>query len=1132
MGTVFACAAGIGERQSLQQSHAPARFALFGLLSLVACGSSGSTPPSGAPPSVAPTPVAAARVLDIADFAAADGFIIQGDEINDSLGRSVSNAGDVNNDGIDDLIIGAWGNDAGGTNAGAAYVIWGKAGATRANLDPSEFTASDGFIVQGGAAGDLLGWLVSAAGDVNNDGYADLIIGASESGGVGGTKSGAAYVIWGKAGTVRSDINAANFDAKDGFIIWGAAANDELGTSVAAAGDVNGDGIADLIVGAPYSDDGGRTNSGVAYVIWGKTGAVRGNIDTSDLGDNGFIIRGRKVNNELGISVSAAGDVNGDGIADLIVGAPNSLYGEAYVIWGKKEAMRDDIETSNLAIDDGFVIWGDAADDGLGALVSATGDINNDGYDDLIIGARYGDNGGENAGEAYVIWGKPGATRIGIDTTNFSSADGFIIRGDTKYDWLGRSVAAAGDINNDGYADLIVGANGGNNGGENAGEAYVIWGKAGATRANIDVTNLTDNDGFIIQGDAAFDRFGWAVSAAGDVNKDGYADLIVGTPFGNNGGEQAGKAYVIYGKSDDFGAVVKVRADNIADVRRTLNTENLAATEGFIVQGDIVGDWLGVSVSAAGDVNNDGYADLIVGVGYGESSGTEAGDAYVIWGKPGATRPNLDTSKFSVSDGFVIQGGTESDFVGWGVSGAGDVNNDGYDDLIIGAPFVDDGGDNAGVAYVVWGKAGAGRTNINANDFLASDGFVIQGGAANDQFGISVSAAGDVNNDGYDDLIVGANGGNNGGDTAGKAYVIWGKTGVTRANIDTENLATSDGFVIQGENEGDRLGYSVSAAGDINKDGYSDLVVGAAYRDAVETDVGTAYVIWGRAGATRSPIDTENLATTDGFIISGDEKDDALGYSVSGAGDVNNDGYDDLIVGANGGSNGVGTAGKAYVIWGKAGATRTNIDAGALTATDGFTIRGDAEHDRFGYSVSAAGDLDSDGYDDLVVGAIYGNDGGENAGEAYVIWGKAGAKRADIDTSSLAVSDGFIIRGHADFDNLGYAVSAAGDINNDGYDDLIVSANLGDDGGTDAGEAYVIWGGMHLRNATLAKDPDAGYQSIRVFDAALETADDAFDLSDPFIDGKGVDSYAEYVLSDSEELYFAGLDTAYVFDGG
>jgi len=327
---------------------------------------------------------------------------------------------------------------------------------------------------------------------------------------------------------------------------------------------------------------------------------------------------------------------------------------------------------------------------------------------------------------------------------------------------------------------------------------------------------------------------------------------------------------------------------------------------------------------------------------------------------------------------------------------------------------------------------------------IGDDGFIIQGDIAGDQAGTSVSSAGDVNGDGIDDIIIGAPKGNNGGLYAGEAYVVFGTEGVTRSNIDLTNLGSAGfiiqgdapadlsslgtaGFIIQGDAASDRAGYSVSSAGDVNGDGIDDLIVGAPNGDDGGITAGEAYVIFGTAGATRANVDLSSLGSA-GFIIQGNVVLDYSGFSVSSAGDVNGDGFDDVIVSAHyGDPGGYSYAGQAYVVFGTAGATRANIDLSNL-GDAGFTIEGEAAGDRAGQSVSAAGDINGDGIDDLIVGAPEGDDLGINSGESYVVYGTLGATRADVDLSSLG-TDGFILRGDTSGDNSGYSVSAAGDVN-------------------------------------------------------------------------------------------------------
>jgi Ca2+-binding RTX toxin-like protein len=1068
--------------------------------------------------------VTTARVIDLSVLAPGQGFTIQGDVAIDQAGFSVSSAGDVNGDGIDDVIVGALYGGDGGAYAGAAYVIYGRLDGTRGTLDLTGLAArpEDGFIIQGEASYDYAGWSVSSAGDVNGDGIDDVIIGAPR-GDDGGDAAGEAYVVYGVAGSSRGTVNLASLAAADGFIIQGDAAIDQAGLSVSSAGDVNDDGIDDMIVGARTGDDGG-TDAGEAYVIYGVAGAGRGTVDLTGLtAADGFIIQGDLAGDWAGGSVSSAGDVNGDGIDDLIVGAQRgddggTDAGEAYVIYGVAGTTRGTVDLAALTAADGFIIQGDAEGDFTGYSVSSAGDVNGDGIGDLIVGAPHGDDGGSSAGEAYVIYGVAGTSRGTVDLTGLTAADGFIIQGDAASDLAGLSVSSAGDVNGDGIDDLIVGAPSGDDGGSSAGEAYVIYGMAGTSRGTVDLTGLTAADGFIIQGDAEGDQAGRSVSSAGDVNGDGIADVIVGAPGGDSGGPDAGASYVIYGGSaSGFGAVVDL--------------STLGAAHGFIIQGDAAEDLAGSSVSSAGDVNGDGIDDLIVGARYGDDGGSAAGEAYVIYGVAGAARGTVDLTGLAAADGFVIQGDAAGDVAGRSVSSAGDVNGDGIDDLIIGARYGDDGGSNAGEAYVIYGVAGSTRGTLDLTGLASrpADGFIIQGDAGADFAGFSVSSAGDVNGDGIDDLIVGAPLGDDGGGSAGEAYVIYGVAGTTRGTLDLTGLAarSTDGFIIQGDAAGDRAGWSVSSVGDVNGDGIDDLIVGAPYGDDGGSAAGEAYVIYGVAGTTRGTLDLTALTATQGFVIQGDAAGDQAGWSVSSAGDVNGDGINDLIVGAPYGDDGGSNAGEAYVIYGVAGTTRGTLDLTALAAADGFIIQGDAAYDQAGFSVSSAGDVNGDGIDDLIVGARYGDDSGSNAGEAYVIFGVAGSTRGTLDLGALTAAQGFIIQGDAAYDQAGVSVSAAGDVNGDGIDDLIVGAIGGDGGGDTAGEAYVIYG----RRPTLAVERSGTATGQVIFGGDLDDTINGLGGNDTLDGGAGADSLDGGTGADSM-AGGTGDDTYLVDDAG
>ena len=249
--------------------------------------------------------------------------------------------------------------------------------------------------------------------------------------------------------------------------------------------------------------------------------------------------------------------------------------------------------------------------------------------------------------------------------------------------------------------------------------------------------NQIEAHGFVINGASEFDAAGFSVSAAGDVNNDGFDDLIVGAPDAEGNAENSGVSYVVYGKDDNT-------AIDLSEI----------VGHGFEINGVSTDDQSGYSVGSAGDVNNDGFDDLIVGAPNADGNAENSGASYVVFGKSDDDAVDLSTLEENAT-GFVINGTSEGDQFGFSVSTAGDMNGDGFDDLIIGAPAADGSVDNSGVSYVVYGKADSGAVDLSA---IAEGvgGFVINGTSGGDGFGTSVSAAGDVNGDGFDDLIVGA----------------------------------------------------------------------------------------------------------------------------------------------------------------------------------------------------------------------------------------------------------------------------------------------------------------------------------------------------------------------------------------
>ncbi|AYQ57298.1 alpha integrin [Bathymodiolus thermophilus thioautotrophic gill symbiont] len=497
----------------------------------------------------------------------------------------------------------------------------------------------------------------------------------------------------------------------EGFVINGENAGDKSGWSVSSAGDVNGDGLDDLILGSPETAFSDNDNVGRSYVVFGKTNATVIDLSNIASGTGGFVINGAQANDYNGYSVSSIGDFNGDGLDDLIIGSRkresdgNSVIGKSHVVFGKTDGTV--VNLSNLGTG-GLVINGEQPNDHNGYSVSSAGDVNGDGLDDLIIGA-WGMN--NNAGRSYVLFGVAGNPTI--DLSNIvSGTGGFAINGENAGGFSGYSVSSAGDVDGDGFDDLIIGAWGIDSA---KGRSYVVFGKTDGTI--VDLSNIASGiGGFAINGDDVHNVSGSSVSSAGDVNGDGLDDLIVGSIIAEN---NRGKAYVVFGKKE--GSAV-----NLGDIA--------SGTGGFVIRGEKDGDKSGHSVTSIGDFNGDGLDDLAIGTNQinGVDKENYPGETYVVFGKADGTAIELSDIA-SGSGGFIIRGEKDKDWSGVSVSSAGDVNGDGLDDLIVGSPQADpNDNNNAGKAYVVFGKTNTETVdlaNISKGGGVAAHAIDFQGDA-------------------------------------------------------------------------------------------------------------------------------------------------------------------------------------------------------------------------------------------------------------------------------------------------------------------------------------------------------------------------------------------------------------------
>ena len=421
-------------------------------------------------------------------------------------------------------------------------------------------------------------------------------------------------------------------------------------------------------------------------------------------------------------------------------------------------------------------------------------------------------------------------------------------------------------------------------------------------------------------------------------------------------------------------------------------------------------DGAGYSVDGAGDLDGDGMDDIVVGSQYADVLIGNEGKAWVIYG-PTSGFFGLDSAA------AILYGEEENDYLGQAVAGVGDVDGDGLDDLLVGAPDNDDGGSNAGKVYLVLGEPDA--------IMVAEATFTGRNPA--DALGESVSGGASVNGDAYDDILMGASEAEEGGGNSGAAYLFHGPVSGSKP----AELANA---IIYG-GAGDRAGRSVAIVGDTNDDGYAEVLVGMFNDNAGGNGSGSAYLYHGpvSGAVTKGAADAS-------FI--GEEPSDGAGYSVADAGDVDGDGRNDILVGAYGNDDGGSTAGKVYLLYGPHSGL---VD---LSTADASFI-GLAAGDRLSFrALAGAGDVNDDGYDDVLAGASYASN---DTGAAYLLYGPL---YGDVDLNSATVR----MIGENTGDRAGISVAGAGDTDGDGLDDILVGASGYDYSGYDKGIAYLLTG--------------------------------------------------------------------------
>ncbi|MDQ6471613.1 HYR domain-containing protein [Flavobacterium sp. LHD-80] len=915
-------------------------------------------------------------------------------------------------------------------------------------IPQSALNGFNGFSSEGKAGADDFGKSVKSAGDINNDGIDDLMIGAPNADFGGVANVGEIYIIFGKSGLSISNFDVTTLNGTNGFVIRGVAANEKLGGVISDAGDLNNDGIDDIVIG---SDLGTQAT---AYVVYGSSSPFLALYNRTDLNTSNsaaFLVDSALYTDV--VDVSKAGDLNHDGISDVLLTIDGGFYAHYVVIFGK--AGLTNLNTSTLNGSNGFIIGGyHITFLGTSAIGRNAGDINNDGIDDLLFGIpSFSDGGFTSNGRAVVWFGKNTAYASLYSLDTMGPTEGFAVTGTGDYNYLGASAAGVRDFNNDGIDDVLISGQGRTvNGATQAGEAFVLFGRNTPFPALFSNSTLNATNSVIFQGKNTYENFGYKVNSVRDVNNDGKNDIIISAKKG--GRANNGAAYVVFRGTTAAGII---GANQITGTKgyQVFNDESYYSFYNF-----------GTDVTGLGDFNADGTNDFAVGSIGSNSIYNIKGKAYVFYGeksdrtdavKPiincpsgielyaNSTLPNYVHSLVTISDNctdvndlLFTQNPPE------GTLFTADTN--------VTITIKDESGNTNSCSFLVKLKTNTPvldcRTPyLRTTDLNGTIGFAVYGEKAAGGAGASVNTAGDVNGDGITDFIIGAPGTYD--STSGKyeniyrtingaGYVVYGTSAGFPPNVDLALLNGTNGFIIRNDLPQTNFpvtGYDVSAAGDINGDGIGDFMISDPYRHTTYgNEVGHVYVVFGKSGGFPAEFFLSSLNGTNGFALIGTTGYSAVGINVAKLGDINGDGIDDLGTVDNG--NGW-LAGNVFVIYGSHSAFPAVVRTNQINGTNGFIIKGDATAGTTGRQIAGLGDVNGDGIPDIGVGS--GDD--SSLIRKFVVFGRSSNFPASLSTLDLNGTNGFAIENSADplYESIG--IDTAGDVNGDGLNDIAITGS-------------------------------------------------------------------------------------------
>ena len=891
--------------------------------------------------------------------------------------------GDVNGDGYSDIITIAEKYDNGQTDEGKAWLYYGSATGLSTTASWTAETNQEGA--------DMFEW-GGFSGDFNGDGYSDIVI-CSKNYDISATNEGVVFVWYGSADGPGDNGTPDNAD-------WIAASGQDnayifMGGGI---GDVNGDGYSDLAAGFfGYAET--ETYEGIVCVWYGSENGPNAGVNGT-LTNAEWTVKGEHGKAYLGLNVSSAGDVNGDGYSDIIITQNESDgYNLDALLWygsssGLNNGINGDVDNPNWMATCTQEI--ENLQNNVRAITA--GDVNGDGYSDIMMGSRYSANGETKEGIVYLWYGSSSGPNEGVTGTT-ANADWTAESNDDNASF-GYCITPAGDVNGDGYADVLIGSVWY----DNMGAAFLWYGSDNGP--NKGVNGTPDNADWMVKGDQTSEYYALQVASAGDVNGDGYSDILTGTNcFDTDDYTDAGKIELFYGSA-------------AGPNNDTIGTPDNAA---WAVYGGQTSANLGnLMVNYIGDVNGDGYSDYGLTSWLYDSDYQDEGKVYIYYGSETGPGTSAD---------WTFTGGQYNAQISY-VASAGDVNGDGYSDVAVCVLYYDNDDINNAGLFLIWYGSSNGLNN-GVNGTLSNAQWKLVGSQANADIGRG-GGVGDVNGDGYCDVMVNAvNYSSSDHIEEGKAFLWYGSA--NGLNEGEDGTFDNAAWTVESEQDSAIIN-SVNSLGDVNGDGYGDIILCSRYYDNGEKDEGID-LIW--YGAENGPNDGVNGNPSNAdWIIESNQTSGQLGVHPLAvcSGDFNGDGFSDVAAGDGNYYVDDSYSGVVLVWYGSKN--------GILNGSNGNPSNADwiaygNTNSGFATSISS-GDFNGDGFCDILVGST-GYDAEYTDEGAVFVWYGSG-NGLNSGNNGYCSNAGWVAKSAQATGQMGYSSSSVGDVNGDGFCDIVAGA--------------------------------------------------------------------------------------------